>query len=63
MAINTVGIIGTGTMALAIAHVCAQAGRKVVAVKVTPGPTNKARSSLDKSLGRNVERGKMTPAD
>ena len=63
MAINSVGIIGTGTMGLGIAHVCAQAGRQVVAVKATPGPTDKARSSLDKSLGRIVERGKMTAAD
>ncbi|MGF1639429.1 MAG: 3-hydroxyacyl-CoA dehydrogenase family protein [Rhodospirillales bacterium] len=63
MAINTVGIIGCGTMGLGMAHVCAQAGCEVIAVKATPGPTDKAQASLDKSLARIVERGKMDAAE
>jgi len=63
MAIQKVGIIGTGTMGLGIAHVCAQAGREVVAVKATPGSTERAQQSIDKSLGKIVERGKMEAAE
>jgi 3-hydroxybutyryl-CoA dehydrogenase len=63
MAINNVGIIGCGTMGLGIAHVCAQAGRQVVAVKATPGPTDKAQATIDKGLARIVERGKMDAAE
>jgi 3-hydroxybutyryl-CoA dehydrogenase len=63
MAIKKVGIIGTGSMGLGIAHTCAQAGLQVVAVKATPGPAVKAKSTLEKSLDRNVERGKMSFAD
>jgi 3-hydroxybutyryl-CoA dehydrogenase len=63
MAINNVGIIGCGTMGLGIAHVCAQAGRQVVAVKATPGSTDKAKATLDKGLARIVERGKMDAAE
>jgi 3-hydroxybutyryl-CoA dehydrogenase len=59
MAIDTVGIIGTGAMGLGVTHVCAQAGRNVVAVKATPGSWEKAKTTLDRSLGRLVERGKM----
>lgn len=63
MQIKTVGIIGTGTMGLGIAQVCAQAGLQVVAVKATPGSTEKAEATLDKSFGRIVERGKMDAAE
>ncbi len=63
MEIKTVGIIGTGTMGLGIAQVCAQAGRNVVAVKATPGSTEKAEAALDKSFARIVERGKMDAAE
>ncbi len=63
MQINKVGIIGTGTMGLGIAHVCAQAGRQVVAVKATPGSTEKAEATLDKGFARLVERGKMDAAE
>lgn len=59
MDIKSVGIIGTGTMGLGIAQVCAQAGRQVVAVKATPGPVDKPRAQLDKAYARIVERGKM----
>lgn len=60
MSINSIGVIGTGTMGLGIVQVCAQAGRAVVAVKATPGPVDKARAVLDKSFARIVERGKMS---
>ncbi|MCW5699567.1 MAG: 3-hydroxyacyl-CoA dehydrogenase family protein [Rhodospirillales bacterium] len=63
MEIKKVGIIGTGTMGLGIAHVCAQAGYEVVAVKATPGPVEKPKAQLDKGFARLVERGKLEAAE
>jgi 3-hydroxybutyryl-CoA dehydrogenase len=63
MAIKNVGIIGAGTMGLGIAQACAQAGFQVIAVKATPSPMSKTKASFEKSLDRNIERGKMTLAD
>ncbi len=63
MEIRTVGIIGTGTMGLGIAQVCAQAGFKVVSVKATPGSWEKAKATLEGGLNKAVERGKMAAED
>lgn len=63
MEIKQVGIIGCGTMGLGVAQACAQAGLDTVAVKATPGSTDKAQASIEKSLARSVERGKMDPAE
>ena len=60
MGIQKVGIIGTGTMGLGVAHVVAAAGIDVVAVKATPGQLDRVRQTLEKSLSRIVERGKMS---
>ena len=60
MEIKKVGVMGCGAMGLGVAQVCAQAGIPTVAVKATPGSTDKIRAGLDKSLGKMVERGKMT---
>ncbi|MCA8933375.1 MAG: 3-hydroxyacyl-CoA dehydrogenase family protein [Rhodospirillaceae bacterium] len=62
MEIEKVGIIGTGTMGLGMAHVIAKAGIPVVAVKATPGSTDRAQQSLAGDLGKLVDRGKM-PAE
>ena len=59
MKIRKVGVIGTGTMGLGVAQVCAQAGCQVVAVKATPGPADKPKASLEGSLAKAVERGKL----
>jgi len=59
MEIKKVGVMGCGAMGLGVAQVCAQAGIPTVAVKATPGSTDKIRSGLEKSLGKMVERGKM----
>ncbi len=63
MKIKTVGIIGTGTMGLGMAHVFAQAGRNVVAVKATPGSTEKAEATLAGGFSRLVDRGKMEASE
>jgi 3-hydroxybutyryl-CoA dehydrogenase len=59
--INKVGIIGCGTMGLGVAQVCIQSGIETIAVKATPGSTEKARMKVEKSLQRLVERGKLEP--
>ena len=63
MNISKVGIIGCGTMGLGVAQVTAQSGIDTVAVKATPGSTDRAQAALEKSLGRLVERGKMEDAE
>ena len=52
--------MGCGAMGVGVAQVCAQAGIATVAVKATPGSTDKIRSGLEKSLAKMVERQKMS---
>lgn len=59
MEINKVGIMGCGTMGLGVAQVCIQSGIDTVAVKATPGSTDKVRMKVEKSMQRIVERGKL----
>jgi len=59
MDIKKVGVIGCGTMGLGVAQVIAQAGIPVVSVKATPGPVDKIRDGLVKTLDKSVERGKL----
>ncbi len=60
MEIKKVGVVGCGAMGLGMAQVCAQGGVPVVAVKATPGSTDKIQAGLEKSLGKLVDRGKMS---
>ena len=63
MDINTVGVVGAGTMGSGIAQVFAQAGFKVCLVDVAEPMLGRARETILKSLGRLVGKGKMTEAD
>jgi 3-hydroxybutyryl-CoA dehydrogenase len=63
MAIEKVGIIGCGAMGLGMAQVMAQSGLATVAVKATPGPTDRAQATVAKSLDKVVERGKMEASE
>lgn len=58
--IQCVGIVGAGLMGTGIAEVAAAAGLPTIVVKATPGAPDAARSTLEKSLGRQVEKGKLT---
>jgi 3-hydroxybutyryl-CoA dehydrogenase len=58
--IQTVGIVGTGLMGSGIAEVSACAGFATIVVKATPGDVSGARVKLEKSLGKSVEKGKLT---
>jgi 3-hydroxybutyryl-CoA dehydrogenase len=61
--VKSVGVVGAGTMGNGIAQVFAQAGRHVCLVDIATPMLDRARSSIEKSLARLVEKGKLTPAD
>ena len=63
MAIKTIGVVGAGTMGNGIAQVFAQAGFSVRLVDVAEPMLDRARSSIQKSLAKFVEKGKLTAAD
>jgi len=61
--ISTIGVIGAGTMGNGIAQVFAQAGYSVRLVDVAQPMLDRARTSIDKSLAKFVEKGKLAAAD
>jgi 3-hydroxybutyryl-CoA dehydrogenase len=63
MAIRKVGVLGCGLMGSGIAQVSAQAGYETVVREVEQKFLDKGLSGIDKSLGKFVEKGKMTAAD
>ena len=61
--IKIVGIVGAGTMGNGIAQVFAQAGFSVRLVDVAQPMLDRARATIEKSVAKFVEKGKMTAAD
>jgi 3-hydroxybutyryl-CoA dehydrogenase len=61
--IKTVGVIGAGTMGNGIAQVFAQSGFQVVVQDIAERALERARASIDKSLAKFVEKGKIGAAD
>jgi 3-hydroxybutyryl-CoA dehydrogenase len=62
-AIKTIGVVGAGTMGHGIAQVFAQAGFAVQLVDVAQPMLDRARSAIEKSFGKFVEKGTLTPDD
>jgi 3-hydroxybutyryl-CoA dehydrogenase len=60
--IKTIGVVGAGTMGSGIAQVFAQAGYSVHLVDVARPMLDVARGNIEKSLGKFLEKGKLTPA-
>jgi 3-hydroxybutyryl-CoA dehydrogenase len=58
-----VGVIGTGTMATGIAEVCARAGFEVSLRGRSAEKATTARDKVARSLGRQVERGRLDAAE
>ncbi|MEX2273372.1 MAG: 3-hydroxybutyryl-CoA dehydrogenase [Vicinamibacterales bacterium] len=58
--IKTVGVIGAGTMGNGIAQVFAQSGFEVRVHDAAPAAVDRARAAIEKSLGKFVEKGKLT---
>lgn len=63
MAINNVAVLGCGLMGSGIAQVCAQAGRSVTVIEVSEEYLNKGLGSINKQLGKMVEKGKLSAED
>jgi len=63
MTIKTVGVVGAGTMGNGIAQVFAQAGINVRLVDVSQPMLDRARTTIQKSLAKFVEKGKLSSAD
>jgi 3-hydroxybutyryl-CoA dehydrogenase len=63
MTIKTIGVIGAGTMGNGIAQVFAQAGYDVRLCDTFPRALDKAKSAIEKSLAKFVEKGKLAAAD
>jgi 3-hydroxybutyryl-CoA dehydrogenase len=58
--VQKIGVLGSGTMANGIAEVAAKAGNKVVLRARTKQRTSESAAAIAKSLGKAVQRGKMT---
>jgi 3-hydroxybutyryl-CoA dehydrogenase len=56
---KTIGVLGAGTMGAGIAQVAAQSGHKVVLVDLNTDQLVKAKSNLEKTLSKLVEKGKI----
>src|SRR5580704_10125799 len=63
MAIEKVGVVGCGLMGSGIAQVAAQAGCQVTVREVSPQLVKKGLESIEKNLGRLVEKGTLSAAD
>ena len=61
--IRTVGVVGAGTMGNGIAQVFAAAGFDVRLVDSATGAVDRARATIEKSLGKFVEKGKLSASD
>lgn len=60
MDIQTVGVVGLGTMGAGIAEVCARHGYRVVAIEPEADSLERGRGSIAGSTERAVRRGKLT---
>ena len=63
MQIKTIGVIGAGTMGNGIAQVFAQAGFTVRLFDASAGAVQKALGTIEKSLAKFVEKGKLSAED
>lgn len=60
MSIKTIGVVGAGAMGTGIAHVAAMAGYEVVLRDIDMAFVDRSVASMDKVMGKSVEKGKMT---
>jgi len=63
MELNNIGIIGAGAMGSGIAQVSAAAGYSVVLQDIYAEALDKAKASIEKSLGKLVSKERMTESD
>ena len=58
-----VGVVGAGAMGTGIAQVAAAAGDRVIIADATPHATEQARTSITKTLDRDVEKQRLSRGD
>ncbi len=63
MEIKKVGVVGCGLMGSGIAQVSAQSGYPVVVSEISEELLNKGLAAINGSLGKAVEKGRMSPED
>ena len=63
MQINTIGVVGAGTMGNGIAQVFAQAGFHVRLIDAAPAALERARIAIDNSLAKFVDKGRLSPGE
>ncbi len=63
MSVQRVGVVGAGTMGNGIAQVFAQHGFTVRLYDAAPAAVDRARSTIERSLGKFVDKGKLSAAD
>jgi len=61
--IRKVGVVGLGTMGAGIAQVSVQAGHETVGREVTDELATRGRATIERYLGRGVEKGRMSAED
>lgn len=61
MEIRNVGVVGCGLMGSGIAQVCAMAGFPTIIREVSQPLLDKGRASIERSLDKFVEKGKISP--
>jgi len=61
--IKKVGVVGCGSMGGGIAQLCAQSGYQVVVSDINDEFLKRGMGFIDKTLGRSVEKGKLSQAD
>jgi len=61
--VQKVGVIGCGIMGSGIVEVCAKAGAQVTYVEVDDDRVGRGRRAIEKSLGKAVEKGKISEED
>ncbi len=63
MSVQSIGVVGAGTMGNGIAHVCAKAGYNVVLVEVEQRFLDRGIATITKNLAREVEKGKLAASE
>lgn len=63
MPISTVAVVGAGTMGNGIAQVFAQGGYQVVLVDAMPAALDRARSTIERSLAKLTQKGRLEPGE
>ena len=61
--INTVAIVGAGTMGSTIAMACANAGMKIVLSDVSQERVDAGLATIRRNYDSSIKRGRLTPVD